>query len=194
MTRKLDDPSGSGKRTIWIGLALLTGGPVLSYFLDRYNYFKIIENSAYPVSLADMIYPPACAFAVASGVVLVLAGLLGRTRLRDSRVFVYAIAGPLTILYTLFVFGMWFVDSGADRLGECPGLVEAATASNLIPPSRINPRLPAVGCGVDLRATRLFSIRLFDVDYVKTNFGNNFILGNSSQNNFRLQSGVQLRF
>ena len=52
----------------------------------------------------------------------------------------------------------------------------------------------AVGGGVDLRATRLFSIRLFDADFVKTNFGNNFILGNSSQNNFRLQSGVQLRF
>ena len=52
----------------------------------------------------------------------------------------------------------------------------------------------AVGGGVDFEATRRFSIRLFDADYVKTNFGNNFILGNSSQNNFRLQTRVQFRF
>jgi opacity protein-like surface antigen len=52
----------------------------------------------------------------------------------------------------------------------------------------------AVGGGVDFKATQRFSIRLFDADYVKTNFGNNFILGNSSQNNLRVQAGVQFRF
>lgn len=52
----------------------------------------------------------------------------------------------------------------------------------------------AIGGGVDFQATHRFSIRLFDADYVKTNFGDNFILGNSAQSNFRLQTGVQVRF
>jgi len=52
----------------------------------------------------------------------------------------------------------------------------------------------AVGGGVDFEATHRLSIRLFDADYVRTNFGDNFILGNSSQSNFRVQTGVQVRF
>ena len=52
----------------------------------------------------------------------------------------------------------------------------------------------AFGAGLDIRATRRLAIRLFDADYVKTNFNNNFILGDSSQSNFRIQAGVQYRF
>lgn len=52
----------------------------------------------------------------------------------------------------------------------------------------------AFGGGVDFEATRRFSVRLFDADYVKTNFGNNFILGNRAQSNFRFQTGLQFRF
>jgi hypothetical protein len=66
-----------GKRTIWIGLALLIGGPVLSHFLDRHNYFKIIEDSRYPISWADTFYPPICALMAVSGVVLTFVRLFG---------------------------------------------------------------------------------------------------------------------
>lgn len=52
----------------------------------------------------------------------------------------------------------------------------------------------AFGGGVDFDATRHVAIRLFDADYVKTGFNNNFILGDSSQNNLRVQAGVQFRF
>jgi opacity protein-like surface antigen len=52
----------------------------------------------------------------------------------------------------------------------------------------------AVGGGVDFQATHRLAIRLFDADYVRTNFGDNFILGNTSQSNFRLQTGVQVWF
>ena len=52
----------------------------------------------------------------------------------------------------------------------------------------------AFGGGVDFEATHRFSLRLFDADYVRTGFGNNFILGNSAQSNFRVQTGVQFRF
>jgi outer membrane immunogenic protein len=65
----------------------------------------------------------------------------------------------------------------------CGGTTPASTAFSL-----------AVGGGVDFELTRRFSVRLFDADYVRTGFGNNFILGNSSQSNFRLQTGLQFRF
>jgi opacity protein-like surface antigen len=52
----------------------------------------------------------------------------------------------------------------------------------------------AVGGGVDLALTHRFAVRLFDVDYVPTRFTDNFIGGNSAQNNFRFQAGVQFRF
>jgi len=52
----------------------------------------------------------------------------------------------------------------------------------------------AFGGGLDLQATRRIAIRLFDVDFLRTNYGDNFILGDSSQGNFRVQAGVQFRF
>jgi opacity protein-like surface antigen len=52
----------------------------------------------------------------------------------------------------------------------------------------------AFGGGVDFQTTRRLAIRLFDADYLRTSFGNNFILGDSLQGNFRVQTGVQFRF
>lgn len=65
----------------------------------------------------------------------------------------------------------------------CGGTTPASTAFAL-----------AVGGGIDFPLTHRFSIRLFDADYVRTGFGNNFILGNSTQSNFRVQTGLQYRF
>lgn len=48
-----------------------------------------------------------------------------------------------------------------------------------------------LGGGVDLRATRHFSIRLIDADYLVSTFNNQI---NDHQNNLRISSGVVLRF
>jgi outer membrane immunogenic protein len=48
-----------------------------------------------------------------------------------------------------------------------------------------------VGGGVDLRATRRFSIRLVEADYLVTTFDNG---GNNHQNNFRIGAGVVFHF
>jgi len=65
----------------------------------------------------------------------------------------------------------------------CGGTTPASTAFAL-----------AVGGGVDFELSHRSSLRLFDADYVRTGFGNNFILGNGTQSNFRLQTGLQYRF
>jgi hypothetical protein len=52
----------------------------------------------------------------------------------------------------------------------------------------------AVGGGIDLSVRRYFSFRLVDVDYVLTRFNPNIIGGNNTQNNLRVQTGIQFRF
>lgn len=52
----------------------------------------------------------------------------------------------------------------------------------------------AIGGGVDFPITHRIAVRVFDADYVLNRFSNNFLNGSSTQNNFRLQTGVQFRF
>lgn len=52
----------------------------------------------------------------------------------------------------------------------------------------------AIGGGVDFPITHRIAVRVFDADYVLNRFTNNFFGGNSTQNNFRLQTGLQFRF
>jgi hypothetical protein len=137
---------------IIIGLLLLASGLALNYLSERHNVFTIWENSAYPVSGLDVLYPPLCVFLSLTGIVLVVGGVIRRTTVRRLRSYVFAIVIPLTVLYALFSFGMQFIATGADRLGECPGLVQAAASSNVIPESQWRPgHQPAVGCGVERR-------------------------------------------
>lgn len=137
---------------------MLANGPILSYFLDRHNFFKVWENSPAPISWADIVYPPVCAFISLIGVVLAIAGLIGRKSVRASMPYAYAVAVPVTLVYTFFVFGMQSITSGADRLGECPGLDGAAVSSNAIPESHARPGDLDIGCGVERRG-------LFLLDY-----------------------------
>lgn len=44
---------------------------------------------------------------------------------------------------------MQFLQTGADRLGERPGLEQAAASSNVIPESKSRPGRPALGCAVE---------------------------------------------
>jgi hypothetical protein len=141
----------SDRNPILIGLLLLASGLVLNYLLERHNIFKVWENSVYPISWSDIFYPPVCVFLCLTGLALALGGVMRRATIQQLRPYVLAVAIPLTILHTLFSFGMQFIATGADRLGGCPGLDQAASSSNVIPESKQRPGHPAVGCAVERR-------------------------------------------
>jgi hypothetical protein len=143
--------SHANPRTVTVGVLSLAGGIALNYLLERHNIFKIWENSRYAISWADLLYPPLCVFLSLTGIVLVGGGVIypipARRLLRRS----FAITAPLTGAYLLLTFAMQFMQTGADRLGECPGLDQVAASSDVIPESKVTPGRPAVGCGVQIR-------------------------------------------
>lgn len=51
-----------------------------------------------------------------------------------------------------------------------------------------------IGGGVDVPVNKSIAIRVAQVDYLLTRFGNNFTHGNNNQSNFRFAAGVNLRF
>ncbi len=107
------------------------------------------------MSWADLFYPPLCVLLSLTGVVLTVGGAMGSRANRRLLLYAFAYVFPLTILYTLFAFGMQFIQTGADRLGECPGLEQAAASSNVIPESKWRPGRPALGCVVERRGVFL---------------------------------------
>jgi hypothetical protein len=140
----------SNRKIIIIGVLLLASGLILNYLFEGHNFFKIWENSGYSISWADFFYPPLCVFLSLTGIVLIALAIL-RTTIRRVFLYAFAIAFPLTILYTLFAFAMQFIQTGADRIGECHGLYQAAASSNVIPESQWRPGRPALGCEVQRR-------------------------------------------
>ncbi|MGA8439739.1 MAG: hypothetical protein WB762_19310 [Candidatus Sulfotelmatobacter sp.] len=138
-------------RTVTAGIVLLAGGLTINYLLERYNVFKVWENSRYPISWADLFYPPLCVFLSLTGIALGVGGAIYRLPSRVLLRHALKIVIPLTLGYILFAFAMQFVATGADRLGECPGLDQAASSSNVIPESKWRPGHPAVGCAIQRR-------------------------------------------
>jgi hypothetical protein len=51
-----------------------------------------------------------------------------------------------------------------------------------------------IGGGVDVPVNQKIAIRVAQVDYLLTRFGNNFTNGNNNQSNFRFAAGVNFRF
>lgn len=51
-----------------------------------------------------------------------------------------------------------------------------------------------IGGGVDVPVTKSIAIRVGEVDYVLTRFGNNFTRGNNNQSNLRYNGGIVFRF
>jgi hypothetical protein len=141
----------SNRNPMLIGLLLLASGLALNYLFERNGIFRVWENSPYEVSALDGIYPPVCVFLSLTGIALVVGGAMSHAPIRRLLRQAFVIVIPLTILYALFAFGIHFVMTGADRLGECPGLDQAAASSNVIPESKVIPGHPAVGCGVERR-------------------------------------------
>lgn len=151
MADALTNGDRSHRNPIAIGVLLLASGLALNYLFERNGIFRVWENSPYEVSAFDGIYPPVCVFLSLTGVALVVGGVTSRAAIRRLLRQAFVIVIPLTIVYALFTFGIHFVMTGADRLGECLGLDQAAASSNVIPESKVIPGHPAVGCGVERR-------------------------------------------
>lgn len=145
------------KPAILIGPILLAGGVALDWALERHNIFKLLENSSDPISWADMFYPPLCVWICLAGMMLLITRQPSSEKNLGVLLRAVALALPLVVLYTIFDFGMQFVASGADRLGECPGLDRAASESEVIPESQWQTGHRAVGCAVERRGIFLSS-------------------------------------
>ncbi len=141
----------TNRMAVMAGLLLLIAGLALNYIFERHDIFKLWENSPLPISWADFFYPPICVLLTLTGIFLILGGALRPDTIRRWFTYAFVLALPLTVLYTLFAFGMQFIATGADRLGECPGLDEAAASSKVIPESKWGENHPAVGCAVERR-------------------------------------------
>ena len=111
--------------TVGIGALLLATALILNFLFERHTLFE---------SWGDLFFPAICFLLLVTGVVILIGGL---ARSRNDRLLLFAlpIVVSLTILYIAFYAGMQFVQTGGDRLGECPGLYEAAASANVIPTS-----------------------------------------------------------
>lgn len=71
--------------------------------------------------------------------------------------------------------------------------VSPGTCSSTLTPSN-NAFDFMIGGGLDIPVKRSIAIRVAQVDYVLTRFGNNFTHGNNNQNNLRYNGGIIFRF
>ncbi len=72
------------RNPIVIGLLLLAIGLILNYLFERHNIFKVWENSVYPISWADIFYPPVCVFLCLTGLALAVRGESLDARVEES--------------------------------------------------------------------------------------------------------------
>jgi hypothetical protein len=138
----------------WATFGVLTG-LLLNYILEHHSFLPlgVLSPRLYLGGWLDSLLLPTVAFFLAStGIILFLVALARRSihgnLLRDLFLAVL-ISIPLTGLYGVFYFGMQFLQSGSDVLGECSGLDQAAANSGDIPDSVSTPGRPSVGCAVE---------------------------------------------
>jgi hypothetical protein len=102
--------------------------------------------------LDSLLLPTVAFFLTSTGLILFLVALVRRSihgnLLRDLSL-VLLISIPLAALYGVSYLGMQFLQTGADILGDCNGLMQAANNSGDIPRSVSVPGKPAVGCAVE---------------------------------------------
>jgi hypothetical protein len=130
-----------GRRRQFCALLILLSGLLLNYVLEHYA----LGN--WP----DLLLPVAAFCLSLTGVVMLLLALNGRLAQGNLGRFLIPalmISILITFLYAVFYWATQFVQTGADRFGECDGLKGAASASNVIPESLSAPPGPAVGCSV----------------------------------------------
>jgi hypothetical protein len=135
-----------GTREFWSrkptlsGIFSLLAGLVLNYFAAGHSFGIRL----------DILFASIAFFLALTGFILLIVVL--RRSPAEKGVFhcllmTLAISVPFTGLYVAFYFGMQFIQTGADRYGECPGLVDAAAATHDLPTSQILPPAVAAYCG-----------------------------------------------
>ena len=153
---------GSQWTKLCAGFLVLLGGLLLNQLPWHHSI------GAWP----DLLIPIVAFFVAATGIVWCLMGLARilaeRKRVEHSldtlgnppsqptargtryrRVFfpISILSVPLTILFGLFYLGMQFVQTGADRTGQCESLIQSAAETGIVPQSAALAGKPAVGCG-----------------------------------------------
>lgn len=129
------------RATLGVGVLLLATALTLNFLFERHTLFE---------SWRDLFFPAVCFLMFVTGVAVLIGGLV-RCRIKQILYFTSPIVVSLTFLYIGFYVLVQFIQTGADRLGECPGLYQAAASTNIIPESEWRPGLPALGCEVERR-------------------------------------------
>ncbi|MHB8527839.1 MAG: hypothetical protein ACYDD2_17075 [Candidatus Acidiferrales bacterium] len=137
-----------------LGAALLILGFLLNYVLENEFFFRLGTRTAYQYlgGWPNLFLPIAAFYLALAGLVLFVFELKGRSASRNLHGrFLPALLISLlfTVFYGIFYLGMQFLQTGADRLGECHGLEQAANTSHDIPESMVWPGHSAVGCSVE---------------------------------------------
>lgn len=162
----VSEAKGSRWTKVWTGLLLLLGGVLL----NQVPWYHSI--GAWP----DLLIPIGAFFIAATGVIFCLIGLARIVREREfvrhgsttlgispfsaeqttptksgrRRRFSFPVSilpVPLTVLFGLFYLGTQFTQTGADRTGQCQGLIQVFAGTGLVPQSAALAGRPAVGCG-----------------------------------------------
>jgi uncharacterized membrane protein HdeD (DUF308 family) len=68
---------------------------------------------------------------------------------RRTFFWILILAGILSVVFGLFYLAMQFVQTGADRTGQCGAFIQAADETGLIPKSIALAGRPAMGCGTE---------------------------------------------
>lgn len=142
-----------------IATLLVFGGLALNYIAEG----QVFDN--WP----DLFLPTGAFFLFVAGLIIfVNTWLRARGHITSSPKFAVILAISLFLSVLHFSYGamLQFIQSGADRDGQCEGLTRAVTTSNDIPESPINAAWPALGCAYELHGMLLspyYLIRIYGV-------------------------------
>jgi hypothetical protein len=152
------DTTATRQKRFWrnpetiISTCLVGVGLLLNYVAEVHGFIPL---GVHPPGntwggLPDIFIPIAAFYLTLGGLILLPFGLRRQDSARFSTSLMVSIITSLvlTAFYAYFFYGIQFLATGADRLGECPGLDAAAAASHEIPQSIVVPGHPAVGCSV----------------------------------------------
>lgn len=137
-----------GSPKVLCAALLVFAGLLLNYVLERHSFLPLgmLSPRLYLGGWLDVVVLPTSAFFLAlAGIILVLVALVRRSihgKLLRDLLLALLISIPLAALYGAFYFGMQFLQTGADVLGECSGLDQAASSSGDIPDSVSTPGGP----------------------------------------------------
>jgi hypothetical protein len=168
--------------------ASLNGGGIsLAYYFFKHiglkaefqDYGSYSQTVTVPASTQGCNSLSDCQLPVSGNVFSYTAGPVMRFRIKRFEPFAEVMFGGIhnNIYSNIY--------NGCTNQGECINLSKLPnnTALDLV-----------IGGGLDIPFREHVSFRLPQVDWVRTGFGNSTVIGNSTQNNLRIQGGVVFRF